>query len=589
MKFIKNTRAIKPAFMFICLVNKAKHMNKDALIECVPNFSEGIDMNIIRQITSEIEAVEGVMLLDVDPGKATNRTVVTFVGHPDVVIEAAYRAIKKASELIDMSRHKGEHPRMGATDVCPLIPVSSISMEETAAYAKKLGARVGSELNIPVYLYEYAQDNEARKNLSVIRAGEYEGFFDKIKLPEWKPDFGQAVMNAKAGATVIGARDFLIAYNVNLNTRSVRLANSVAFDVREAGRVKREGHPVTGKVVKDADGNDVRIPGTLKAVKAIGWFIEEYDIAQISMNLINYKITPVHTAFDEVCRSAQSRGMRVTGSELVGLIPLDALLDAGRHYLQKQKRSVGVSEKELIHIAVKSLGLDELAPFDPEKKIIEYKLRNAQNEKLVRMSLRAFADETASESTAPGGGSISAYAGSLGAALGTMVANLSAGKRGWEEHIDLFSAEAGKGQAIKDELLKLVDEDTNAFTRIMNGFAMPKGTDEEKKARTEAIEEATRYACEIPFRVMEVSCSSLDMLQLMVEKGNPNSITDAGVGVLCVKTAVRGAYFNVMINAQGLKDKAFADDIKARAKKVLDVTNSRSEEILEKVESVIGR
>lgn len=563
-------------------------MDKNALIECVPNFSEGVDLNIIKQITDQIESVEGVMLLDVDPGKATNRTVVTFVGHPEVVIEAAYLAIKKASELIDMSKHKGEHPRMGATDVCPLIPVSGITMEETVLYAHKLGKRVGEELNIPVYLYEAAQANEARKNLSVIRGGEYEGFFDKIKLPEWKPDFGAAVMNAKAGATVIGARDFLIAYNVNLNTKSVRLANSIAFDVREAGRVKREGNPITGKVVKDADGNDVRIPGTLKAVKAIGWFIEEYDVAQISMNLTNYKITSVHQAFDEVCRSAQSRGVRVTGSELVGLIPLSALLDAGKHYLKLQKRSIGVSEKELIHIAVKSLGLDELAPFDPEKKIIEYKLRKAENEKLIRMDLRAFADETASESPAPGGGSISAYVGSLGAALGTMVANLSAGKRGWEDQVDLFSDYAAQGQYIKDTLLSLVDEDTHAFNKIMNAFGLPKSTDEEKKARTLAIEEATKYACEIPFKVMQTAYSTMPMLVAMIDKGNPNSITDAGVGVLCVKTAVRGAYFNVMVNAQGLKDRVFADDIIARAKSLLAQNHQEADEALLKVEKAIA-
>ena len=563
-------------------------MDKNALIESVHNFSEGVDLNIIKQITDQIESVEGVMLLDVDPGKATNRTVVTFVGHPEVVIEAAYLAIKKASELIDMSKHKGEHPRMGATDVCPLIPVSGISMDETVLYAHKLGKRVGEELNIPVYLYEAAQANEARKNLSVIRGGEYEGFFDKIKLPEWKPDFGAAVMNAKAGATVIGARDFLIAYNVNLNTKSVRLANSIAFDVREAGRVKREGNPITGKVVKDADGNDVRIPGTLKAVKAIGWFIEEYDVAQISMNLTNYKITSVHQAFDEVCRSAQSRGLRVTGSELVGLIPLSALLDAGKHYLKMQKRSIGVSEKELIHIAVKSLGLDELAPFDPEKKIIEYKLRKAENEKLIRMDLRAFADETASESPAPGGGSISAYVGSLGAALGTMVANLSAGKRGWEEQVDLFSDYAAQGQYVKDTLLSLVDEDTHAFNKIMNAFGLPKSTDEEKKARTLAIEEATKYACEIPFKVMQTAYSTMPMLVAMIDKGNPNSITDAGVGVLCVKTAVRGAYFNVMVNAQGLKDRAFADDIIARAKALLAQNHQEADEALLKVEKAIA-
>ncbi|MBU3745500.1 MAG: glutamate formimidoyltransferase, partial [Sediminibacterium sp.] len=423
-----------------------------------------------------------------------NRTVVTFVGEPEAVIEAAYLAIKKAAELIDMRKHTGEHPRMGATDVCPLIPVSGISMEETAKYAQKLGKRVGEELDIPVYLYEYAQSNPARTNLSVIRTGEYEGFFDKIRLPEWKPDYGRAVFNERAGGTVIGARDFLIAYNINLNTKSVRLANSVAFDVREAGRVKREGNPITGKVVKDADGNDVRIPGTLKACKAIGWYIEEYGIAQISMNLTNYNITSVHQAFDEVCKSSEKRGMRVTGSELVGLIPLKAMLDAGKHYLAKQKRSVGVSEKELIQIAIKSLGLDELAPFDPEKKIIEYKLKNAADSRLINMNLTEFADETASESPAPGGGSISAYCGSLGASLGTMVANLSAGKRGWENQLTYFSEWAEKGQNLKDSLLKSVDEDTAAFNEIMKAFSLSKNTDEEKTQRTNAIEEATKYA-----------------------------------------------------------------------------------------------
>ena len=562
-------------------------MTNNALIECVPNFSEGADLGIIKQITDAIESVEGILLLDVDAGKATNRTVVTFVGHPDAVIEAAFRGIKKAAELIDMSKHKGEHPRMGATDVCPLIPISGISMEETAIYAQQLGKRVGEELNIPVYLYEHAQANKNRKNLSVIRGGEYEGFFDKIKQPEWQPDFGPAEMHVKAGASVIGARDFLIAYNVNLNTKSVRLANSVAFDVREAGRVKREGNPITGKVVKDADGNDVRIPGTLKAVKAIGWFIEEYNIAQISMNLVNYKITSVHQAFDEVCKSAQSRGLRVTGSELVGLIPLSALLDAGKHYLQKQQRSTGVSEQELIHIAVKSLGLDELGPFDPHQKIIEYKLKKAENEKLIRMNLISFADETASESPAPGGGSISAYVGALGAALGTMVANLSAGKRGWEEHLTLFSDAAESGQQIKDTLLKLVDEDTNAFNRIMQAFGLPKGTDEEKRARTQAIEDATKYACEIPLKVMETSFGALNLLALMIEKGNPNSITDAGVGALCIKTAVRGAYFNVLVNAQGLKDRTFAEAIKGKAKDLLDKTNNQTNQLIEKVEQAI--
>lgn len=563
-------------------------MNKDALIECVPNFSEGNDLHIIKQITNEIEAVEGVLLLDVDPGKATNRTVVTFVGHPDVVIEAAYRAIQKASELIDMSKHKGEHPRMGATDVCPLIPVSGISMEETAVYAQKLGQRVGNELSIPVYLYEYAQPNSERNNLSIIRGGEYEGFFDKITKPEWKPDFGPAVMNAKAGATVIGARDFLIAYNVNLNTKSVRLANSIAFDVREAGRVKREGNPITGKVLKDAEGNDVRIPGTLKAVKAIGWFIEEYNIAQISMNLTNYKITSVHKAFDEVCKRAESRGVRVTGSELVGLIPLSSLLDAGKYFLAKQKRSVGVSEEELIHIAVKSLGLDELGPFDPEQKIIEYKLRNAANERLIRMNLRAFANETASESPAPGGGSISAYVGAMGVALGNMVANLSAGKRGWEDQTPFFSEWAEKGQHIQAALLKIVDEDTAAFNAIMNAFGLPKGTDAEKQARTKAIEDATKYACEVPFRTMKLSFESLDMLAAMIEKGNQNSITDAGVGVLCAKTAVRGAYFNVLVNAKSLKDTAYANTIINDAKQLLQSNHQRADELIAQVEAAIS-
>lgn len=554
------------------------------LIECVPNFSEGNDLQVIKSITDVIEAVEGVKLLDVDPGKATNRTVVTFVGEPNAVIEAAYLAIKKAAEVIDMSKHKGEHPRMGATDVCPLIPVSGISMEETAEYAKKLAKRVGEELNIPVYLYEYAQANKERNNLSVIRAGEYEGFFKKIKLPEWKPDFGPVEFNEKAGGTVIGARDFLIAYNVNLNTKSVRLANSVAFDIREAGRVLREGNPITGKIVKDAEGNDVRIPGTLKACKAIGWFIEEYNIAQISINLTNYKITSVHQAFDEVCKSAEKRGMRVTGSELVGLIPLEAMLDAGRYFLQKQKRSIGVSEEELIQIAIKSLGLDELAPFDANNKIIEYKLRDASKGKLVGLNLRNFANETASESPAPGGGSISAYVGSLGASLGTMVANLSAGKRGWEEQVSYFSDWADKGQIIKDKLLKAVDEDTHAFNQIMLGFGLPKATEEEKKIRTLAIENATKYACEVPFKVMQTSFEALDLLAAMIEKGNQNSITDAGVGVLCVKTAVRGAYFNVLVNAKELKDRTYAEELVVKAKDLLAKNHQAADELLNKVE-----
>jgi glutamate formiminotransferase/formiminotetrahydrofolate cyclodeaminase len=555
------------------------------LIECVPNFSEGQDMNIISQITAEIEKVEGVKLLDVDPGKATNRTVVTFVGEPASVVEAAFQAIKKAAELIDMSKHKGEHPRMGATDVCPLVPVSGISMEETAVWAQKLGKRVGEELQIPVYLYEYAQANEARKNLSIIRAGEYEGFFDKIKLPEWKPDYGPQTFPAKSGATVIGARDFLIAYNVNLNTKSVRLANSVAFDVREAGRVKREGHPVTGKVVKDENGNEVRIPGTCKAVKAIGWFIEEYNVAQISMNLTNYHVTPLHIAFDEVCKSANKRGLRVTGSELVGLVPLQPMLDAGRYFLAKQSRSEGVSEEELIHIAIKSLGLDELAPFDPNKKIIEYQLRNIQDSRLVNMSLRAFANETASESTAPGGGSISAYVGTLAASLGSMVANLSAGKRGWEDKMQFFSQWAIKGQSLKDELLQLVDEDTKAFGKIMDAMALPKSSEQEKQVRKQTMEEATKYACEVPYKVMQAAYNCLPMLTAMIEVGNPNSITDGAVGVLCVKTAVRGAYLNVLVNASGLDDKQYAAEIIAKAKTLLADNHAKCDALVSGVEA----
>ena len=557
------------------------------IIECVPNFSEGRDMAVIKQITDVIEAVEGVKLLDVDPGKATNRTVVTFVGEPEAVIEAAYQAIKKAGEVIDMSKHTGEHPRMGATDVCPLIPVAGISMEETAQYAQKLAKRVGEELNLPIYLYEEAQPNKKRSNLSVIRGGEYEGFFDKIKLPEWKPDFGPAVFDAKRGATVIGGRDFLIAYNVNLNTKSTRIANSIAFDVREAGRVKRIGHPVLGELVTDENGEAVREPGTLKSVKAIGWYIEEYAVAQISMNLTNMNVTPVHIAFDEVCRKATERGVRVTGSELVGLIPLKAMLDAGRYFLNKQGRSEGVSEEELIFIAIKSMGLDELGAFNPQEKIIEYKLRNSADEKLVNMTLKEFANETASESPAPGGGSIAAYVASLGMALGTMVANLSAGKRGWEDRKDFFSEWAINGQELKKALIAAVDEDTRAFNRIMEAFGLPKGTDEEKKARTQAIEDATKYACDVPYKVMELAYSGLVLLEQMIEKGNPNSITDAGVGVLCVKTAVRGAYFNVLVNAQGLKDRAFADDIKNRAQLLLATNHTKADELIAKVEEAI--
>ena len=554
------------------------------IIECVPNFSEGNDMNIINQITAEIESVEGVRLLNVDPGKATNRTVVTFAGEPDLVIESAFRAIKKAGELIDMIKHKGEHPRMGATDVCPLIPLSGISLEETAEFAQKLAKRVGEELQIPVYLYESAQPNKERSNLSVIRAGEYEGFFKKIKLPEWKPDFGPTEFDAKRGATVIGARDFLVAYNVNLNTTSTRRANAIAFDVREAGRVKT----LNQKPVKDENGNNIIIPGSLKHVKAIGWFIEEYGIAQISMNLTNINETPMHIAFDEVCKKANERGMRVTGSELVGLIPLKAMTDAGKYFLKKQKRSVGVSEKELIKIAVKSLGLDELSPFKPEERIIEYVLANPENSKLISMNLQDFADETASESPAPGGGSISAYVGSLGASLAGMVANLSSHKRGWDDRWEEFSNYAEKAENSKNILLKLVDEDTNAFNKIMNAFSLPKSTDEEKTARSKAIQEATKFAIEIPFKVMETAFESMETIKAMAEIGNPNSVTDAGVGALCARTAIRGAFLNVKINSTSFKDKNFVDEMIAKGNEIEIEAEKLEQEIMKIVSEKIS-
>jgi len=536
----------------------------DRIIECVPNFSEGRDEAIIHQITAEITTVEGVKLLNVDPGKATNRTVVTLVGEPEKVIEAAFRAIRKAGELIDMRQHHGEHPRMGATDVCPLIPISGVTMEECAAYAQQLAKRVGEELNIPAYLYEYAQPNKKRSNLSIIRAGEYEGFGEKILLPEWKPDFGPAVFDAKRGATVIGARDFLVAYNVNLNTTSTRRANSIAFDVREAGRVLREGDPINGKIVTDENGKAITVPGSLKSVKAIGWFIEEYGIAQISINLTNITITPLHIAFDEVCAKATARGIRVTGSELVGLVPLQSMLDAGRYFLNKQQRSEGVSDKELIRIAIKTMGLDELAPFNPEEKIIEYMLNSPSSAKLVNMSLTDFADETASESPAPGGGSISAYVGALGVSLAAMVANLSSHKKGWDDQWEVFSQWAAKGQALKKELIRLVDLDTAAFNKIMDAFGLPKNNDSEKSARSKAIQEATKYAIEVPLQVMEASFKSFEVIKAMVEIGNPNSISDAGVGALCATTAIRGAFLNVRINAAGYKDKSFTEKVISR-------------------------
>jgi glutamate formiminotransferase/formiminotetrahydrofolate cyclodeaminase len=558
------------------------------IIECVPNFSEGRDLNLIRQITDQIEATEGVRLLNVDPGKATNRTVVTFVGEPDAVVEAAFKAIQKAGELIDMRKHKGEHPRMGATDVCPLIPVSNISMEETAGFARELAKRVGEGLKIPVYLYEAAQPDKSRSNLSIIRAGEYEGFSKKIKLPSWKPDFGPDEFDFRRGATVIGARDFLVAYNINLNTTSVRRANAIAFDVREAGRVKREGNALTGKIVLDANNKPVSVPGTLKCVKAIGWFIEEYGIAQISMNLTNINVTPVHIAFDEVCRKANEKGIRVTGSELVGLIPLEAMLEAGRYFLRKQQRSTGVSENELVRIAVKSMGLDELAPFKPEERIIEWLLKNKNEERLVGLSLSAFADETASESPAPGGGSISAYLGVLAAALGTMVANVSAHKKGWDERWEEFSNWANLGQSAKKNLLILVDQDTRAFNQIMDSLALPKATEQEKLIRNKAIHEATKLAIEVPFQVMKAAFETFGLIRYMAEHGNPNSVSDAGVAALCARSAVTGAFMNVRINAAGFDDATFVNNVISEGKDLEQKAYSAEQDILSIVNKKIG-
>lgn len=557
------------------------------LIECVPNFSEGCDMHLIKTITDEIEKIEGVRLLDVDPGKATNRTVVTFVGHPEAVLEAAFKAIKKASEVIDMSRHKGEHPRFGGTDVCPLVPVSDISMDETAALARKLAERVGNELEIPVYCYENAAFSEERRNLANCRAGEYEGLPRKLADPHWKPDFGPSRFNPRTGAIAIGARDFLVAYNVNLNTTSTRRANAVAFDIREKGRPVREGNPFTGKIKKDEKGNEIWVPGALKACKAIGWFIEEYGIAQVSINLTNISITSVHEAFEAACQKAQERGLRVTGSELVGLIPKRAMIAAGKYFLRKQQRSVGVSEEEIIKIAVKSLGLDDLKPFNPKEKIIEYILENKKDKMLVSMTAEGFASETASESPAPGGGSVSAYIGALGIALGTMVANLSSHKPGWDDKWEVFSNWAEKGQRLKEELLFLVDEDTRAFNKIMDAFGLPKGTDEEKKRRSQAISEATKYAIEVPFRTMKRGYESFDIIEAMVETGNPNSVSDAGVGALCIRSAVIGAWLNVRINAAGLKDEAFLEKIMKEAGEIVAATKTREEKILLAVDTKI--
>ena len=553
------------------------------LIECVPNISEGRDINKIHDIANVVETVEGIKLLDVDPGQATNRTVITFVGEPEQVIEAAFLLIKKASQLIDMSKHTGEHPRFGATDVCPLVPISGITLEETAEYAKRLGKRVGEELDIPVYLYEKAAQEDKRVNLANCRSGEYEGLQKKLNNPEWKPDFGPAAFTeqvVKTGATAIAARDFLVAYNVNLNTTSTRRANAIAFDIREAGRVKREGNPIVGKKVLDADGEPIRIPGKLKAVKGIGWYIEEYGIAQISYNLTNISITSMHMAFDETCKAAEKRGLRVTGSELIGLIPLQAMLDAADYFLKKQQRSLGIAESEKIKIAVKSLGLDDLKPFNPNEKIIEYVLASDANKKLIDFTVSGFAEETASESMAPGGGSISAYVGALGASLGTMVANLSGHKAGWDDRWEEFSDWAIKGQAYKDKLLFLVDEDTNAFNKIIDGFRMPKSTEAEKEVRAKAIEAATIYATEVPLQVMETACNSMEVMEAMAHHGLQNSLSDAGVGALCARTAVYGAYFNVRINAKDIKDRSRADDLLNKAKTIFNKTIAKEQEII---------
>lgn len=550
-----------------------------ALIECVPNFSEGRDETTIRAIAAAIEAVEGVRLLNVDPGKATNRTVYTFVGAPAQVCEAAYQAAKVGCELIDMRSHQGAHPRFGALDVCPLIPISGISMEETAGFARSLAERLGTELGLTIYCYESNASSAERRNLAFLRAGEYEGL--EAKLPTLKPDFGPSTFNPKSGASAIGARDFLIAYNVNLNTTSTRRANSIAYDVREKGRPKRIGDPISGDIVKDANGETVYEPGTLRAVKAIGWFIDEYGIAQISMNLTNIRETPIHIAFDEVCRKADARGIRVTGSELVGLIPLDSILEAGRYFLRKQKRSVGVSDNELIKIAVKSMGLDELSPFDPATRIIEYAMQDRSRKRLVDRTLQEFVEETASESPAPGGGSIAASMGAMAASLATMVANLSSHKRGWDDRWEEFSNWADRGKSHYSELIRLIDEDTEAFNAIMAAFALPKTSDDEKMERSRAIQAATRRAIEVPLRVMEVSLSAMNVVKAMASEGNPNSVTDAGVGALASRSAVMGAHLNVKVNCGSIKDADFKADVLSRAAAIEEKAVAMEAEILQ--------
>ncbi len=560
---------------------------KNQIIECVPNFSEGRDMNVVNQITAAIESVEGVRLLGVDPGRDTNRTVVTFAGEPAPVTEAAFRAVKKAAELIDMSKHKGEHPRMGATDVCPLIPVSGITMDETVEYARLLGERIGKELGIPVFCYEHAAFIEKRRSLANCREGEYEGLKRKLAHPDWKPDYGPAEFNVRSGVTAVGARDFLVAFNVNLNTTSVRRANAIAFDIREKGRPKREGDPLTGKIITDNDGAPIMIPGSLKSVRAIGWFIREYGITQISMNLTDISVTPVHVAFDEACRKADARGVRVTGSELVGLIPLKAMLDAGHYFLDKQQRSSGIPDRDIINIAVKSMGLDELHPFDPDKKIIEYVLAEKTEEQLIYEDLESFMNLTASEVPVPGGGSVSAYIGSLGVALGTMVANLSAHKRGWDSRWKEFSDMACKGKDIQNRLLKLVDEDTNAYNKLLEAFSLPRRTENEKRARRQAVQEATKEASLVPFRVMQKAFSGFGLIKEMVEKGNPNSVTDAAVGALALRSCIKGACLNVRINSLSLEDREFAGEITGKALIIEKDAETEEKNILDKVEIIL--
>ena len=562
------------------------------LIECVPNISEGNDTKKINEIANIVETVDGVSLLNVDPGKATNRTVITFVGEPKNVIEAAFLLIKKAKELIDMSKHSGEHPRMGATDVCPLVPISNISMDEVTKWARELAKRVGSELEIPVYCYENAAFKKERRNLANCRSGEYEGLKKKFEDKNWKPDFGPSVFNdsvKKSGATAISARDFLVAYNVNLNTTSTRKANAVAFDIREAGRIKREGNKITGKVINDKNGNPLRTPGLFKSVKGIGWFIDEYGIAQISYNLTDINISPLHEVFDKTCQQATKRGLRVTGSELVGLVPKSVLVDAGKFFLKKQKRSLGISEKEIIKIAVKTLGLDELAPFNVNERVIEYMIEEKDNQKLIDMNLEKFAFETASESPAPGGGSISAYSGAMGAALATMVANLSANKRGWDDRWEEFSSWAEKGISYQKELLELVDEDTKAFNQIMNAFKLTKENESDIKKRNDAIQKATKNAILTPYRVMQVALDSMSVIKKMAEIGNPNSITDACVAALCARTAVRGAFLNVQINCLDYNDKSFVDDINKKGKNILEKAFKLENKIISITEKIMKK